>query len=72
MVSKRSGRRETYPFRITILANLPRSIQIRSIQAYDCDCKDELEEAEEDVGEVGFGLGGEGDHDVCFCFEEDL
>lgn len=46
----------TYPFRITILANLPRSVQVSSIQAYDCNCKDELEEAEKDVGEVGFGL----------------
>lgn len=31
-----------------------------------------MEEAEEDVGEVRFGLRGEGDHFVCLRSEEDV
>ena len=51
---------KTYPFTIRILPSLPRSIEVLSIKTNNCDSKNELEEAEDEVGEVGFG-GGEGD-----------
>ncbi len=41
-----------YPFTITILPHLPSIIQIHAIETDDRDAEGELEEAEDDVGEV--------------------